>query len=46
MSKGRMEPFSDGVLAITVTIMVLELRPPHRTAMWVCWTGLAEISAQ
>ncbi len=29
MSKGRMEAFSDGVLAIIITIMVLELRPPH-----------------
>ena len=28
MSKGRMEAFSDGVLAIIITIMVLELRPP------------------
>ncbi len=29
MSKGRMEAFSDGVLAIILTIMVLELRAPH-----------------
>jgi uncharacterized membrane protein len=29
MSKGRLEAFSDGVLAIIITIMVLELRPPH-----------------
>lgn len=29
MSKGRMEAFTDGVLAIIITIMVLELRPPH-----------------
>ncbi|HEY6072579.1 MAG TPA: TMEM175 family protein [Anaerolineales bacterium] len=28
MSKGRMEAFSDGVLAIIITIMVLELRVP------------------
>jgi uncharacterized membrane protein len=28
MSKGRMEAFSDGVIAILITIMVLELRPP------------------
>ncbi|MFN8471797.1 MAG: TMEM175 family protein [Anaerolineae bacterium] len=28
MSKGRMEAFSDGVIAIIITIMVLELRPP------------------
>jgi uncharacterized membrane protein len=29
MSKGRLEAFSDGVIAILITIMVLELRPPH-----------------
>ncbi|HNE04449.1 MAG TPA: TMEM175 family protein [Anaerolineales bacterium] len=29
MSKGRMEAFSDGVIAIIITIMVLELRPPE-----------------
>ena len=31
MSKSRLEAFSDGVLAIIITIMVLELRPPHAT---------------
>src|SRR5262252_6782165 len=29
MTKGRMEAFSDGVIAILITIMVLELRIPH-----------------
>jgi uncharacterized membrane protein len=29
MSKSRLEAFSDGVIAIILTIMVLELRPPH-----------------
>ncbi len=29
MGKGRLEAFSDGVLAIIITIMVLELRAPH-----------------
>jgi uncharacterized membrane protein len=29
MSKGRMEAFSDGVLAVVITIMVLELKLPH-----------------
>ena len=28
MDKGRMEAFSDGVVAILITIMILELRPP------------------
>jgi uncharacterized membrane protein len=29
MSKTRLEAFSDGVIAILITIMVLELRAPH-----------------
>jgi uncharacterized membrane protein len=29
VSKGRLEAFSDGVIAIIITIMVLELRPPE-----------------
>jgi len=31
MSKGRLEAFSDGVMAIIITIMVLELAPPHES---------------
>ena len=31
MSKGRLEAFSDGVLAIIITIMVLEMKVPHGT---------------
>jgi len=33
MSKGRMEAFSDGVLAIIITIMVLEMKVPHGDAL-------------
>jgi uncharacterized membrane protein len=29
MGKGRLEAFSDGVIAIIITIMVLEIRVPH-----------------
>jgi uncharacterized membrane protein len=29
MTKGRLEAFSDGVIAILITIMVLELKAPH-----------------
>ena len=29
MGKNRLEAFSDGVIAIIITIMVLELKIPH-----------------
>lgn len=29
MGKNRLEAFSDGVLAIIITIMVLEMKVPH-----------------
>jgi len=29
MTKGRLEAFSDGVIAVIITILVLELRAPH-----------------
>ena len=32
MSKTRLEAFSDGVIAILITIMVLELKVPHGTS--------------
>ena len=31
MTKGRLEAFSDGVIAIIITIMVLEMKVPHGT---------------
>jgi uncharacterized membrane protein len=33
VTKGRLEAFSDGVLAIIITIMVLELKVPHGTGL-------------
>ena len=33
MEKNRLEAFSDGVLAIIITIMVLELKVPHADAL-------------
>jgi uncharacterized membrane protein len=38
VSKGRLEAFSDGVIAILITIMVLELRSPQGTS----WGALRE----
>ena len=40
MGKGRLEAFSDGVLAIIITIMVLELSVPHEPtfdALFALW---------
>ena len=39
MNTTRLEAFSDGVLAIIITIMVLELRVPHGTE----WSSLAPL---
>ncbi|CAL2089811.1 TMEM175 family protein [Tenacibaculum sp. 190524A02b] len=33
MTSERLEAFSDGVLAIIITVMVLELKPPHETTI-------------
>ena len=33
MSKSRLEAFSDGVLAIIITVMVLEMKVPHGVAL-------------
>lgn len=42
MNKTRMEAFSDGVIAILITIMVLELRPPEATG-WVALRPLVPV---
>jgi len=39
MTKGRLEAFSDGVIAIIITIMVLELRIPA----WAGWGALVPL---
>ena len=39
MNKNRLEAFSDGVLAIIVTIMVLEMKAPHGAE----WDNLSEL---
>jgi uncharacterized membrane protein len=40
MDKGRLEAFTDGVIAVIITIMVLELKPPHAAT----WEALMENS--
>jgi uncharacterized membrane protein len=37
MHSGRLEAFSDGVLAIIITIMVLEMKVPHGASLAVLW---------
>lgn len=42
MGKGRLEAFSDGVIAIIITIMVLEMKVPHG-ADWVALRPLIPV---
>ena len=37
MSKSRMEAFSDGVIAVIITIMVLEMKSPHGASLAALW---------
>jgi uncharacterized membrane protein len=37
MGKNRLEAFSDGVIAIIITIMVLEMKVPHGTDFAALW---------
>jgi uncharacterized membrane protein len=39
ISKSRLEAFSDGVIAIIITIMVLEIKPPHSAE----WSAVKEL---
>jgi uncharacterized membrane protein len=39
MHKGRLEAFSDGVIAILITIMVLDLKVPEGTG----WAALRPV---
>ena len=39
MGKTRLEAFSDGVIAIIITIMVLEMKVPHGET----WADLAKL---
>jgi uncharacterized membrane protein len=43
MTTNRLEPFSDGVIAIIITIMVLELKVPHVIEQASHTAGLADL---
>ncbi len=45
MTKGRLEAFSDGVIAVIITIMVLELKAPHGTDLAALRTLATPFSA-
>ncbi len=41
MNKNRLEAFSDGVIAIVITIMVFDIKAPADSS----WVGLAEVAS-
>ncbi len=43
MHKGRLEAFTDGVMAIVITIMVLELKVPHGAEFANLWPLLPKL---
>ena len=45
MNKSRLEAFSDGVMAIIITIMVLEIKTPHNTSWMALWDQLPVFSS-
>ena len=45
MNKNRLEAFSDGVLAIIITIMVLEIKMPHGTSWEAIKTVLPSLGS-
>ncbi len=44
MDKGRLEAFSDGVIAVIITIMVLELKAPHAHSLEQILSALRELA--
>ena len=37
MEKGRLEAFTDGVMAVIITIMVFEMKVPHGADLAALW---------